>query len=282
MARPGLTLNRKFKRLSRALDAAVAPGFGLILARGVLEALWEPSYETGDPYIGDPMDVEARVGWSGAEGALCTALLAAGGPEHAGFIEEGGSPWWPDGKRGMFRIHDLLDHMPEYVFGRRAYEQERRKGKICDHCGAEYRSKSKASKYCSNACRTAAHRERATEGDGEERNSCVTEPNGDAPPAPALAPAPAQAPAPARLQSRRQEETPLGPLTAEFRAKLEAGLGHGLAVAAQANRERVAEELETVLTVLGYSPCWASSAPTSSSRRRTARRRPSRSPWAGS
>ena len=72
-------------------------------------------YENGDPYLGDATDVEARAGWGGREGALVAALVEAGGPGHAGFIEEGGSPWWPDGEPRTYRVHDLFDHAPRYV-----------------------------------------------------------------------------------------------------------------------------------------------------------------------
>ena len=47
MARPGLNSNRKFLRLARALGSRV-------LARGVLETIWEPCYEIGDAYRGRP------------------------------------------------------------------------------------------------------------------------------------------------------------------------------------------------------------------------------------
>ncbi len=114
MGRPGMMLHRKTRRLARDLDGFQV-GFGPVLARGVLELLWDACYENGDPYLGDATDVEARAGWGGREGALVTALLEAGGPGHSGFIEEGGSPGWPEGEPGTYRVHDLFDHAPRYV-----------------------------------------------------------------------------------------------------------------------------------------------------------------------
>lgn len=124
MARIGLTLDRKFRRLARALDD-VQVGFGEVLARGALELLWDAAYEAADDYIGDLVDVEAAAHWRGREGVLLAALRDAGGDGHAGFIDEGGSEWWPEGKPGTFRVHDLWDHAPEFVKGRAQREVER-------------------------------------------------------------------------------------------------------------------------------------------------------------
>ena len=124
MARPGLARHRKFKRLARDIDD-VARGFGEVLARGLLETLWDAAYEAGVEYLGDSADVESLAGWRGSEGLLCAALRDAGGDGHAGFIEEGASTWWPEGKPGTFRVHDLWDHAPDYVRKRRQRENER-------------------------------------------------------------------------------------------------------------------------------------------------------------
>ena len=124
MARPGLARHRKFKRLARTLDD-VARGFGEVLSRGLLETLWDASYESGEPFLGDADDVEALAGWRGEQGLLADGLRDAGGDGHAGFIDEGGSPWWPDGSPGTFRVHDLWDHAPDYVRKRRQREKER-------------------------------------------------------------------------------------------------------------------------------------------------------------
>jgi hypothetical protein len=101
MARPGLTQNRKFRRLARALGSDV-------LARGSLELLWDTAYESGDDYLGDTQDVELAARWAGESGVLCKALLDAGGEGTAGFIEQ-------DPERPGFRVHDLFENAPEYV-----------------------------------------------------------------------------------------------------------------------------------------------------------------------
>lgn len=129
MARPGFSLDRKFKRLARSLDD-VQPGFGEILARGSLELLWDSAYEACDDYLGDSEDVEALAHWGGKGGTLTAALLGAGGEDRSGFIEEGGGASWPEGKPGTFRVHDLYDHAPDYVQKRLAREAQREaKGK---------------------------------------------------------------------------------------------------------------------------------------------------------
>jgi hypothetical protein len=124
MGRPGLSLDRKFKRLARALDDIQA-GFGEMLARGALELLWDSAYESCEDYVGDVDDVEAQAHWRGKRGTLLAGLLGAGGDGRCGFIEEGGSEWWPEGKPGTFRIHDLWDHAPEYASRRAEREAAR-------------------------------------------------------------------------------------------------------------------------------------------------------------
>lgn len=177
MGRPGLTRHRKFARLERALDA-VQVGFGAVLARGSLELLWDTAYENGDELLGDADDVENAARWRGERGLLAKALLEAGGADEDGFIElrcscgegrrahRGGKAcgaWQPVENR--FFVHDLWDHAPEYVAGRREREVERRKTKTCANpaCGREYHSPDKRSKHCSHACRTAAYRDRSAE-----------------------------------------------------------------------------------------------------------------------
>lgn len=108
MGRPGLTRHRKFKRLARTLDGTIQAGFGSILARGVLESMWDAAYENGDDFLGDAMDVAALTSWGGKPDSIVAALLDAGGEGHPGFIEECERP-------GTYRIHDLFDHMPDYV-----------------------------------------------------------------------------------------------------------------------------------------------------------------------
>jgi hypothetical protein len=121
MARPGLTGHRKFRRLARALESA-------IVARGVLELLWEHCYESGEDYVGMSDDIEALVGWTGERGMLTRALADAGIPEGHGFIEpvasdSDGAPGVADGAAGQrFRVHDLWHHAPDYVRKRRERE----------------------------------------------------------------------------------------------------------------------------------------------------------------
>src|SRR5215207_3710760 len=112
MGRPGLTNHRKFRRLTRALGSP-------IVARGVLELVWDAAYECGDDYLGTAADIEQLVAWAGEPGTLARALADAGAPEGAGFIEpvdvaESAEP--------RYRIHDLWHHAPDYVAGRHARE----------------------------------------------------------------------------------------------------------------------------------------------------------------
>lgn len=101
MARPGLMVHPKFRRLCRTL--ALPPAH----VRGYLELLWETAYQNGEPSIGDAVDVELAAGWTGVDGELSAALLGAGGNGRAGFIEEI--------EPGRYGIHDLFDHAPRKV-----------------------------------------------------------------------------------------------------------------------------------------------------------------------
>lgn len=123
MGRPGLTNNRKFSRLVRELQP-VCKAFAEQVARGALELMWEGAYEKGDDYLGDVADVEDAAHWTGKKGALCAALLVAGGDGETGFIEE------IEGRPEHYMIHDLYDHAPEYVRKRMEREAARiKKGK---------------------------------------------------------------------------------------------------------------------------------------------------------
>lgn len=112
MARPGIIRNRKFVRLTRALGNQA-------LALGSLELLWSAAYESGEDAIGTPEDVETLAAWQGEPGKLFEALRDAGRPDRFGFIEE------IENRPGVWRIHDLWDHAPDYVRKRRSREQER-------------------------------------------------------------------------------------------------------------------------------------------------------------
>lgn len=125
MARPGLTTHRKFRRLARALGSA-------IVARGVLELMWESAYEAGEDYIGTADDLAATVGWTEAPETLARALADAGQPESQGFIDPITTA---EGKPQQYRIHDLWHHAPDYVKKRREREMDRRRRTAPD--GAE-------------------------------------------------------------------------------------------------------------------------------------------------
>jgi hypothetical protein len=119
MARPGLLRNRKFIRLSRALDPYCPGVGGDIVAAGVLELLWSAAYEKADEYVGDALDVENAAHWRGGQGILCDALRSAGGDGKPGFIESVGY------LAGEYRIHDFWDHAPNYVRERAEREAKR-------------------------------------------------------------------------------------------------------------------------------------------------------------
>lgn len=110
MGRPGLSNHPKFRRLAHTLGSAP-------LARGLLELMWEVAYENGDPRLGDPLGVEAAAQWAGERGVFFAAARDAGGPGRAGFIVE---------RDGVWEVHDLYDHAPDYVRKRAKREAERR------------------------------------------------------------------------------------------------------------------------------------------------------------
>jgi hypothetical protein len=156
-----------------------------------------------DDYLGTSDDIEQLVEWAGEPGALTRALVDAGRPEGAGFIEPAGGD---EHGEPRYRIHDLMDHAPDYVAGRRAREMERKRPKTCGNCGATYKKNDPRSVYCSEACRKAAWRQGQTEdgaesdpddepadGLGRIRPSRETDSDGTPVPAPARARAPAPA-----------------------------------------------------------------------------------------
>lgn len=198
MGRPGLMLHRKTKRLAQCLDL-LCPGQGKMLARGSLELVWEPSYETGNPYVGDAVDVESRAEWRGEPGKLCAALADAGGKGHAGFIDEGGSEWWQEGEPGTYRIHDLYDHAPDYVVKRLKRETERvAKGQTISELRAEAGRKGAAAKKAkaqANDRQFAGHLQH--EPKQPDGNRLANDQQLAITPAPAPAPAPLQEKIPA-------------------------------------------------------------------------------------
>ena len=104
MGRPGLSQNKKFRRLSLELKSTAT-------ARGHLELMWDSAYEAGDEFLGDSLDVELAASWNGNTGFLCNLLVKTG------FIDE---------SAGIYTIHDFWHHAPAYVRKRRSRENERR------------------------------------------------------------------------------------------------------------------------------------------------------------
>nr|WP_320132365.1 hypothetical protein [uncultured Holophaga sp.] len=169
MARPGLLQHRKFRRLCRILGGHTS------IALGSLEMIWTSCYENGEEFLGDSEDVEAAACWEGTPGELTQALLAAGGDDSVGFIEE-----IPD-RPGKYQVHDLWHHAPDYVQKRRRRESARR-------------SKSDP---CPDIDTTTADDDRTVTGQRTDNGrrmavvDCHTRAQSGVTPAPAPAPAPA-------------------------------------------------------------------------------------------
>lgn len=184
MGRPNLSGHRKFRRLARVLRSDA-------LARGSLELIWESCYESGEPYLGDSDDVEAAARWDGEPGILTKALLEAGGEGNAGFIEA------LEDHPGHFRVHDLFDHAPDYVAGRRERELERqRKGITLSQIRSEAGRKGAA---VSNAGRKTKHvgQEAGLDGTANDSQTSASVRQFASTPAPARTPPPTPAPSPA-------------------------------------------------------------------------------------
>jgi hypothetical protein len=116
MARPGLRNHPKFRLLCHLLDETAPHVWGY------LEMMWEVGYESGNPVLGDHLQVELACGWKGEPGKLAKALIDCKGAQYEhGFIEP------VEGKSGAFQIHDLWSNAPDYVKKRRERELERQK-----------------------------------------------------------------------------------------------------------------------------------------------------------
>jgi hypothetical protein len=109
MARPTLFAHRKFVRLVSRLGSRA-------LALGHLELIWYSAGQSGDDLLGDATDVELAAGWDGDPGALVEMLVTAGGAAGGGFIDE---------REGLYYVHDLYDHAPDYVRKRADREASR-------------------------------------------------------------------------------------------------------------------------------------------------------------
>jgi hypothetical protein len=92
--------HRKFLRLVRLLGEPTPHVLGYLML------MWRRGYQTGSPVVGDDLDVEAAAEFTGESGRFAKAAKAAG------FVDQG-----PD---GLYRIHDLWDHAPEYARKRMA------------------------------------------------------------------------------------------------------------------------------------------------------------------
>jgi len=106
MARPGLHIHPKFRRLVHVLHEPVPH------VHGYLECMWLVAYENGEAMLGDSVDVELAAQYPGSSGKLTQSLT------ECGFLDA-----LPDGK---YAVHDLLDHAPDYVLKRLKREVERR------------------------------------------------------------------------------------------------------------------------------------------------------------
>src|SRR5262245_28799278 len=134
VARPGLLVHPKFRRLTLTLGLPEPHVYGL------LEFIWRVGYENGDPLLGDATDVELAAGWTGTPGKLVEALLACR------FIDQG--------ERG-FEIHDLFDHAPAYVQRRMEAEFQRQaKGKTI----SDIRREAARARWDKKRCKTDAKR----------------------------------------------------------------------------------------------------------------------------
>ncbi len=95
MAKPELRDHRKFTRLRRLLGEPTPHVIGY------LECMWMRGYQTGNPVLGDGLDVEAAAEFPGVPGTFLAATI------EAGFIDEN--------EDGTYSIHNLYSHAPEYV-----------------------------------------------------------------------------------------------------------------------------------------------------------------------
>ncbi len=115
MAKPGLREHPKFLRL------LYLTGVPESHAVGYLTCLWDSCYATGEPLVGDSLDVELAACFPGEPGTLTKALV------DCRFIDEV-SP-------GRFAVHDLTANAPRYVVQRiRRREQDRERKEVGAQC----------------------------------------------------------------------------------------------------------------------------------------------------
>ncbi len=187
MARQGLHQHRKFLG-------------GSALARGILEMLWEPAYDSGDDFLGDAGDISLRCGrpscLSQSPEQLTEVLL------ECGFIDE------LEDEPGQHRIHDLFDHAPDAVAKRAQREAQRlARGKTLSDERAE------AGRKGGLARRSSKWKQTKTFASRPEANVASPEANLSTP-SPTPTPTPALLPArcaPARKRSAKTSEEPKPP-----------------------------------------------------------------------
>ncbi len=174
MARPGFIQHHKLIRLARILKCPLPH------ALGYCECIWQASWSAGSPTLGDADDVESMAQWPGKQGQLTKALHDCGiqsgdGTRGAGLIEH------IPGNATAYQVHDWHDHAPDFIMRRQLSEGERKKAKTCEVCGAEYRSTRRDSRFCSEACKSANHRNKTDRhGSATVRNGYATD-NSDTP-----------------------------------------------------------------------------------------------------
>lgn len=87
--------HRKFLRLKRLLGEPTPHVIGY------LALMWRRAYQTGNPLLGDELDVEAAAEYLGEPRRFATAAL------QSGFLDRTSD--------GQFTIHDLWDHAPAWA-----------------------------------------------------------------------------------------------------------------------------------------------------------------------
>jgi hypothetical protein len=192
VARPCLRNNPKFKRLKFALNLP-AP-----YVLGLLEFVWAVGYETGNPIVGDALDVELAAEWTGPKGTLCAALV------ECGFLDKR-----TDGK---LEIHDFWHHAPDYVM-KRAKKEAARKNRYAPRV-----------RQCTAPWRTQHSTESGRITPPNSELSCVSLPNSElgSPPAPMeeIPPIPPRGETCARVKPRgakcSRQRSPEHPLFVRF------------------------------------------------------------------
>lgn len=171
MPRPTLFDHPKFHRLVHLLQLPEP------YVLGHLEYLWRVGYSSGNPVIGDALDVELAAKWQGEPGVFCNAVTQVRLLDVTN-----------DNK---YVIHDLHKNAPSYVTLRNKRESERGVEKTCRVCGSLFYSAYRRGIYCSNACRQEQWRQRRQRGQFPiVTESDVFETESNSTPAPAPAPAP--------------------------------------------------------------------------------------------